>query len=150
MEVPVIKWEIRVLLTHLLDRGLPKAGIARPLGVNRRTSNRWIADGELDRDVETGQVPQPVRQRKPAKLEPFKPVIHARLDLHPELTTARLLDEVKAAEYTAGMGQLRAYGAAACPKPALEPLVRFETEPGHPAHRVRACAVEDSTRGFQS
>jgi IS30 family transposase len=51
----VIKWEIRVLLTRLLDRGLPKAGIARQLGVNRRTISRWIAEGHLER------IPRPVR-----------------------------------------------------------------------------------------
>jgi transposase len=129
----VIKWEIRVLLTHLLDRGLPKAGIARQLGVNRRTINRWIAEGQLERDVETGQVAQPVRQKKPPKLEPFKPIIHARLELYPELTAVRLFDELRAAGYTGGISQLRAYVATSRPRPAPEPLVRFETEPGHQA-----------------
>jgi transposase len=129
----VIKWEIRVLLTHLLDRGLPKAGIARQLGVNRRTINRWIAEGQLERDVETGQVAQPVRQKKPPKLEPYKPIIHARLELYPELTAVRLFDELKTAGYSGGISQLRAYVATARPRPAPEPLVRFETEPGQQA-----------------
>jgi transposase len=129
----VIKWEIRVLLTHLLDRGLPKAGIARQLGVNRRTINRWIAEGQLERDVESGQVRQPVRQKRPAKLEPFKPIISARLELYPELTAVRLFDELTAAGYTGGISQLRAYVAQARPRPAPEPLVRFETEPGQQA-----------------
>ena len=62
----MIKWEIRVLLTHLLDRGLPKAGIARQLGVDLRTINRWLAEGQLERDVESGHVRQPVRQKRPA------------------------------------------------------------------------------------
>ena len=43
----MIKWEIRVLLKHYLDQGLPKAAIARQLGINRRTINRWIAEGQL-------------------------------------------------------------------------------------------------------
>ena len=129
----MIKWEIRVLLTHLLDRGLPKAGIARQLGVNRRTINRWIAEGQLERDVESGQVRQPVRQKRAAKLEPFKPIISARLELYPELTAVRLFDELTAAGYTGGISQLRAYVAQARPRPAPEPLVRFETEPGHQA-----------------
>ena len=38
----MIKWEIRVLLTHYLEQGLSKSGIARQLGIDRRTINRWI------------------------------------------------------------------------------------------------------------
>ena len=56
----MIKWEIRVLLTHYLEQGLSKSGIARQLGIDRRTINRWIAEGQLERDVDTGQVRPPV------------------------------------------------------------------------------------------
>jgi transposase len=129
----VIKWEIRVLLRHLLDQGLSKAAIARQVGVNRRTIDRWLAEGKLDRDVETGQVPRPVRRSKPTKLEPFKAIVQARLDSYPELTAVRLFEEVKAAGYLGGISQLKDYVAQVRPKPAPEPLVRFETEPGHQA-----------------
>jgi transposase len=129
----VIKWEIRVLLRHLLDQGLSKAAIARQVGVNRRTINRWLAEGQLDRDVETGQVPRPVRRTRPTKLEPYKAIILARLESYPELTAVRLFEELKAAGYPGGISQLRDYVAQVRPKPAPEPLVRFETEPGHQA-----------------
>jgi transposase len=129
----VIKWEIRVLLRHLLDQGLSKAAIARQVGVNRRTINRWLAEGQLDRDVETGQVPRPVRQSRPTKLEPYKPIIQARLERYPELTAVRLLEELKAAGYTRGISQVKDYVSQVRPQPAPEPLVRFETEPGHQA-----------------
>jgi transposase len=131
--VPVIKWEIRVLLRHLLDQGLSKAAIARQVGVNRRTINRWISEGLLDRDVETGEVPRPVRRARPSKLTPYKPLIHTRLESYPELTAVRLFDELKAAGYTGGITRLRDYVAQVRPRPAPEPLVRFETEPGHQA-----------------
>lgn len=129
----MIKWEIRVLLGHLLEQGLSKAAIARQLGINRRTINRWIAEGQLDRDVESGEIPHPVRRKKPPKLEPFKAIIHARLESYPELTAVRLFEELKAAGYPGGISQLRDYVAQVRPKPAPEPLVRFETEPGHQA-----------------
>lgn len=129
----MIKWEIRVLLKHYLDQGVRKAAIARQLGIDRRTINRWIAEGQLEREVETGQVLRPVRERKPSKLEAFKPIIHARLELYPGLTAVRLFDEVKAGGYTGGISQLKAYVATVRPRPAREPLVRFETEPGHQA-----------------
>jgi DNA-binding transcriptional regulator LsrR (DeoR family) len=39
-------------MRHYLDQGLSKAAIAELLGINRRTISRWIAAGELDRDLE--------------------------------------------------------------------------------------------------
>ena len=35
----MIKWGIRVLLTHYLEQGLSKSAIARQLGIDRRTIN---------------------------------------------------------------------------------------------------------------
>lgn len=50
-KVPLIKWEIRVLLEHLLEQGLSRAAIARQLCINCRTINRWLIEGQLDREV---------------------------------------------------------------------------------------------------
>jgi transposase len=129
----VIKWEIRVLIRHLLDQGLSKAAIARQAGVNRRTINRWIAAGQLEREVGTDELARPLRHSRPAKLEPYKAVIRSRLQSYPELTAVRLFEELKAAGYTGGISQLKVYVAQVRPRPAPEPLVRFETEPGHQA-----------------
>lgn len=126
----MIKWEIRVLLAHFLEQGLSKSAAARQLGVDRRTINRWIARGELDRDVETGEVPQPVRSGRPTKLDPYKAIVIARLEKYPELTTVRLFDEIRAAGYPGGLTQLKLFIQEVRPKPAPEPVVRFETEPG--------------------
>jgi transposase len=129
----VIKWEIRVLLSHYLEQGLSKGAIARQLGINRRTINRWIATGQLDREVDTGQVRRPVRRAGPSKLDPFKPIIEARLAVYPDLTAARLFDEVKAAGYTGGVSQLKLFVQSVRPRDLPEPLIRFETEPGEQA-----------------
>jgi transposase len=129
----VIKWEIRVLLSHYLEQGVSKGAIARQLGINRRTINRWIATGQLDREVDTGQVRHPVRRAGPTKLDPFKPIIEARLAVYPDLTAARLFDEVKAAGYTGGISQLKLFVHSVRPRDLPEPLIRFETEPGEQA-----------------
>jgi transposase len=129
----LIKWEIRVLLAHYLEQGVSKSAIARQLGIDRRTINRWIATGQLDRDADTGQVPRPVRQRSATKLEPFKPIIEARLAQYPELSAVRLLEEVRASGYAGGITQLKLFVQQVRPKPAPEPLVRFETAPGQQA-----------------
>ena len=42
--------EKRVLLRHYLDQGVPKAEIARRVGVSRRTVYHWIETGQLDRE----------------------------------------------------------------------------------------------------
>ena len=44
--------ETRVLLRHYLEQGMSKAAIARQLGINRRTVHRWIAAGQLDRELD--------------------------------------------------------------------------------------------------
>jgi transposase len=129
----MIKWEIRVLLIHYLEQGLSKSRIARKLGLNRRTINRWIAGGQLEREVDTGQVPPPVRRGRPTKLEHFKPIIDARLNKYSDLSAVRLFAEAKAAGYTGGLTQLKLYVTQVRPRPEPEPIVRFETDPGHQA-----------------
>lgn len=129
----MIKWEIRVLLIHYLERGVSKSGIARKLGLNRRTINRWITEGQLERDVETKEIPSPKRRSRPSKLEAYKPIIDARLECYPALSAVRLFDEVKAAGYTGGLTQLSIYVSQVRPRPEPEPVIRFETEPGHQA-----------------
>lgn len=129
----MIKWEIRVLLAHYLDQGLSKTAIARQLGINRRTISRWIATGQLDREVDTGQVPHPVRQTGPSKLDPYKPIIEQRLATYPELSGVRLMEEIRAAGYSGGISQLRAFLQSARPRELPETVIRFETEPGQQA-----------------
>jgi transposase-like protein len=47
----VYGWDTFVLLKHLLDQGVPKAAIARQLGVSRRILYHWIATGQVERDL---------------------------------------------------------------------------------------------------
>ncbi len=130
----MIKWETRVLLVHYLEQGLSKAAIARRLGIDRRTIHRWIVEGQLTRDVETDLLAQRVRrQSRPVKLEPYKAIIQSRLDAYPELSAVRLLAEIRAAGYTGGYSQLTLYVHQVRPRPEPEPVIRFETEPGHQA-----------------
>ena len=49
--------ETRVLLGHYLEEGVGKAAIARRLGISRRTVYRWIASGQLDRELDDGPAP---------------------------------------------------------------------------------------------
>jgi transposase len=121
-----------MLLRHYLAQGLTKSALARQLGIRRDTIHRWIRDGELDRDLEAAPLRHKVPPR-PSKLDPYKPLILARLEAFPELSAVRLFEEVRAAGYPAGYDPVKCYVRAVRPRPEPEPVVRFETPPAHQA-----------------
>ena len=63
--------EKRVLLRHYLEQGVPKAAIARHLGVSRRTVYNWIEAGEFDRGADSKAVRYGPRAPAPSKLDPY-------------------------------------------------------------------------------
>lgn len=125
--------ETRVLLRHYLEQGVSKTALAKKLGVGRRTIYHWIETGQLDRELDEEPVRYKRRPPVPTKLDPYKAIIVARLEEFPELTAVRLLQEIKAAGYPGGYTQVKEYVRRVRPKPPPEPVVRFETSPGHQA-----------------
>jgi transposase len=99
--------------------------------VGRSTLYRWITAGLLDEPVEAIQARYRPRPSVATKLEPYKPLIRARLAELPALQATRLFAECRAAGYPGGYSQLRVYVRTLRPPP--EPVVRFETPPGHQA-----------------
>jgi transposase len=97
--------------------------------MDRRTINRWIAAGELDRDLDDPPAYAP-RPRRPGKLDPYKAIIAQRLCDFPDLSSVRLLEEIQAAGYAGKYSQLRDYVRDMRPRPTPEPPNRFETPPG--------------------
>jgi len=125
--------EKRVLLRHYLEQGLEKTAIARELGIHRRTVYHWIETGQLDRTVDEQPVQYGPRKKGPSKLDPYKAMIRARLAEFPKLTAKRLFEEVQAAGYPGGYNLVKRYVRRVRPRPPLDPVVRFETPPGHQA-----------------
>lgn len=125
--------ETRVLLKHYLEQGLSHTALARKFGIHQRTIRRWIAAGLLERDLDAEPPRYTPRPLVPKKLDPFTPLILQRLEDFPELSAVRLLEEIRASGYTGGYSQLRDYVRRVRPRPAPEPVVRFETDPGHQA-----------------
>jgi transposase len=123
--------EQRVLLRHYLERGLSKAEIARELGVSRRTVYHWLEGGQLDRDLDNAPVQYTPRPAVACKIDAFRPIIDTRLAEFPKLTATRLFDEIRAAGYVGGYTQIKEYVRRARPAPLPDPVVRFETPPGH-------------------
>lgn len=122
-----------MLLRHYLERGLSKAEIARELGVSRRTVYHWIEGGQLDRNLDNAAVQYTPRPAVVCKIDGFRPIIDTRLAEFPRLTATRLFDEIQAAGYAGGYTQVKEYVRRVRPVPTPDPLVRFETPPGHQA-----------------
>ena len=122
--------ETRVLLRHYLEQGVCKAELARRFGISRRTIYHWIETGQLDRDLDSRAVKYGPRPPVPRKLDPYQGIIAARLEAYPLLTAQRLFEEIQAAGYPGGYTQVKAYVRQVRPRPAAEPVVRFETPAG--------------------
>jgi len=127
----VIGWERRVLLRHYLEQGMKKTELAERFSISRQTIHRWILQGELDRDLDVETVQYGPRAAVPTKLSPYKGIVGSRLAEYPELTAVRLFAEIKAAGYSGGYTQVKEYVRGVRPRPPEEPVVRFETAPGH-------------------
>lgn len=123
--------EMRVLLRHYLEQGVPKSELAVRFGVSRRTIYHWIETGQLDRDLDMNAVQYTPRPPVPCKVDPYKAIITTRLEEFPELTAQRLFDEIRAAGYTGSYTQVKEYARQVRPKPPSEPIIRFETPAGY-------------------
>lgn len=123
--------EKRVLLRHYLDQGVPKAEIARRVGVSRRTVYHWIETGQLDRELDAEPVRYGPRRRAPSKLDPYKAIIDERLATYPKLSATRLYREVRESGYDGSCIQVKRYVRGVRPGAEPAPERRFETPPGH-------------------
>jgi transposase len=123
--------ETTVLLRHYLEQGVSKTELAMRFGVSRRTVYHWIETGQLDRDLDSQEVRYRPRPPVPTRLDPYKPIIQARLEAFPLLTAQRLFEELRSAGYPGGYTQLKEYVRQVRPHAPAEPVVRFETPPGY-------------------
>ncbi len=127
----MIGWETRVLLKHYLEQGMTKTAVAKRLGVSRRTVHYWIETDQLNRDVSDAAVGYGPRPSVPTKVDPYKGIILTRLAEFPDLTAMRLFDEITLAGYAGCYTQVKEYVRKVRPRTPEEPVVRFETRPGH-------------------
>ena len=125
--------EKRVLLREYLEQGLTKTALAVKLGLSRRTIHHWIETGQLGRGLDNEAVRYKKRPSTPRKIDPYCGIIHSRLEAFPELSAERVYRELRAAGYEGGYTQVTEYVRKVRPRPAPEPVVRFETPPGHQA-----------------
>ena len=122
-----------MLLRHYLEQNWTKTAIAEHLGITTRTIERWIAAGDLERDLDAEPVRYGPRPPVPTKLDAYKPIIETRLTKYPALSAVRLFAECQAGGYAGSLTQLKVFVRQVRPRQIDEPIVRFETAPGHQA-----------------
>jgi len=119
----MINLEEWVMIKHIYNQGVPKARIARELGLNPKT---------VDKAIKEDKPPQYERCSRNSILDPYKDYIKQRLDRY-DLTATRILRDIKEQGYPGSYTILRYFVKQIKgdkPKPAF---VRFETPPGEQA-----------------
>lgn len=116
--------EVIVEIRVLARRGRSIKEIARELGVSRNTVRKYLRH---DAPPQYGP-----RAPRPTKLDAFKPYLLERVEAaKPDWIPATVLQrEIRELGYSGGISQLKVFLAEHKPKRSVDPVVRFETEPG--------------------
>jgi len=119
----VITREEWVDIVSLQRQGLSIRAISARLGISRNTVR-----AALRREG------PPLRQARslPSRLDPYKDYLLARLADYPELSAVALCEEIRALGYDGGLSILKEFTFPYRQR-RREPVVRFETPPGHQA-----------------
>jgi len=115
--------EMSMQIKHLSEDGVPKARIARQLGVSRQT-----VYNHLNRE----EVFPKVRAQRASKLDGYKDAIRTRLELF-DLPGTVLLQELRLQGYTGGITILREFIRPLKASLVRRVTERFETTPGRQA-----------------
>ena len=105
--------------------------LAHHFDMSRNTIRRILRKNQAQRD--NGH--DVLDQRKPivrkSKLDAFKPMIKALLERYPDMTGVRMHEELTDNGFDGGQSIVRAYLRKVRPRPKKEPVLCFETLPGH-------------------
>lgn len=121
----MLKWEICMEIQILKKQGMSIKAISRETGHARNTVRKYLRSEEPPKYAS--------RATRPSKLDPFRLYIAARIKaaLPHRLPSPVFFREIRERGYTGGVRILRAYLQTLYPVPTPEPLIRFETDPGH-------------------
>lgn len=98
--------------------------IARQLGLHHATVRRALT---------RSGILQPVRRRRPSKLDDYLPMLTRTLEQYPELTASRLYEMARQRGYQGSPHHFRHWVALYRPRPAAEAYLRLRTLPGEQA-----------------
>jgi len=104
--------------------------LSRAFQISRNTVRRILREHGAQRD--SGHDVLPKRCPKASKLDAFEPKIKGLLEEFPDITGQRVFEELQIEGYLGGITILREY-LHRHRTPEQEPIIRFETAPGHQA-----------------
>lgn len=122
----MLKAEEQMELVVLKKHGESIRGLSRSTGRSRNTVRRYLRGGE---EAKTRKA----APKRTEKLDAYKDYIVERLKAAaPDRIPATvLLREIKVRGYAGGETRVKEFVRGLVPAPLAEPVVRFETEPGH-------------------
>lgn len=115
-------------ISILSRRGMSVRGIARELGISRNTVRKYLRGDAV-------KVPERRGPGRPRKLAPYEDWLRRRVEgASPiRLPATVLYREIAAMGFDGTERTVRRFVAGLYPEPVSEPIVRFETAPGHQA-----------------
>jgi transposase len=139
----MLRSEERMELEVLKKHGASIRELARVTGRSRNTVRRYLREGAL------AAVRRPSPKR-PEKLDPFKVYIAARVKAAApdRIPAVVLFRQIKERGYDGGETRLKQFVRGLVPVPSPEPIVRFETEPGHQMQADWASVDDQNAQRF--
>ncbi len=122
----MLKAEEQMELVVLKKHGESIRSLSRSTGRSRNTVRRYIREG----DAAAARKPGP---KRPEKLDPYKQYIVERMAAAaPDVIPATVfMREIQGRGYDGGYGRVKQFVRGLVPASPPDPVVRFETEPGH-------------------
>jgi len=122
--------EMRNEIVRRRQGGASLRRIAKDLGLARETVQSVVRRWETERAGHGTPGPLPVPNRRPSRVDPFNDTIQQLLQRYPDITIARVFEELRARGFRGGLTIVRERVLELRPQPLREPVVRFETPPG--------------------
>jgi transposase len=117
--------EHQIVLLHA--QGWSIRTLSRHFAMGRNTIRRILRKHRKQRDQGHDVLDRQRPVDRKSKLDAFKPMIKALLEKYPDITGVRVCEELA----DSGFDGVTDYLRKIRPRPKKEPVVRFETPPGH-------------------
>jgi len=129
IEVVISREDLENRIVTLYSEGATKRGLARRFGISRNTVRAILKKHRAQRE-QTHSVLPARKTPTSSKLDKYIPDIEKLLDEFPDITGVRVFEEISTKGYDGGKTILRARLRTLRRKPKVEPVIRFETDPG--------------------
>lgn len=122
---------VRNAIVERTQAGASQRAIARELGISRDSVARVLAQVAAHRDGQAPAVNLPsAPRRRPSLLDDYEPLLRELLARYPDMTAMRVFEELRGRGFTGKYTIVRQRVELLRPRPAKEPVLRFETAPG--------------------